>query len=341
MSTPDDVWEWISKPLEELKKGYTDNPTQPWAERRQTFLQKLELSDASEDPVVEQLLERLDESSEADRNRILGSDELDSMAKQLVQEHGASQEAAEGEAAYDEQVWQTYLEENGPEWDGTEDNWEEFQTWFAYDAGEHGLSTPAAELLALLTPQTAAERIATFAEYGVTITPPQEAGDEAGYDEQEWQTYLEENGPEWDGTEDSWEGFRTWFAYDAGEHGLSTPAAELLALLTPQTAAERIATFAEYGVTITAPEQADWADEAAPAPAEEELGAQEPAAQAQAGPGPGEQEEPGLETQRPDLTSEQIDTIMKEVLAKNKDKGFEKIPPARRKELMDQVLGRR
>ena len=260
MSTPDDVWEWISHPLEELKKGYTDDPTQPWAERRQTFLQKLELSDASEDPVVEQLLERLDESSEADRNRILGSDELDSMAKQLVQEHGASQEAAEGEAAYDEQEWQTYLEENGPEWDGTEDNWEEFQTWFAYDAGEHGLSTPAAELLALLTPQTAAERIATFAE---------------------------------------------------------------------------------YGVTITAPEQADWADEAAPAPAEEELGAQEPAAQAQAGPGPGEQEEPGLETQRPDLTSEQIDTIMKEVLAKNKDKGFEKIPPARRKELMDQVLGRR
>jgi hypothetical protein len=263
MSTPDDVWEWIRPPLEELKQGDNADPDMPWEERRQTFLRELELSDASQHPVVELLLQRLDESPEEERNRILGSDELNSMAYQLAQEHGAGQEAAGGEAAYDEA---------------------------------------------------------------------------APYDEQAWQAYLAENGPLWDGTEDSWEQFRDWFAYDAGQHGLSTPAAALLDYLTPQPAADRIATFAQYGVTITAPEQAAWADEAAPAPAEEE-----PAAQAQAGPGPGEQEEPGQqpgqEPQRPDLTPQQIESIMDQVLAQNKE--FEKISAERRKELMDQVLGGR
>jgi hypothetical protein len=355
MSTPDDVWEWIRPPLEELKQGYTADPDMPWEERRQTFLRELELSDASQHPVVEQLLQRLDESPEEERNRILGSDELNSMAYQLAQEHGAGQEAAGGEAGYDEaapydeaagydeQAWQAYLAENGPQWDGTEDSWEQFRQWFGYYAGERGLSTPATAFLDYLTPQPAADRIATFAQYGVMITPPQAAGDGAGYDEQAWQAYLAENGPQWDGTEDSWEQFREWFAYYAGERGLSTPATALLDYLTPQPAADRIATFAQYGVAITAPEQAAWADEAAPAPAEEEPAAQEPAAQAQAGPGPGEQgepgQQPGQEPQRPDLSPEQIKTIMDQVVAQ--DEEFEKISPERRRELMDQVLGGR
>jgi hypothetical protein len=44
--------------------------------------------------VVEELLERLEKAPEEERNRILGGDELDSMAYRLVQEHGAGQEAA-------------------------------------------------------------------------------------------------------------------------------------------------------------------------------------------------------------------------------------------------------
>ena len=160
MSTPDAVWEWIRPPLEELKQGYNADPGQPWEERRQTFLRELGLSDASQDPVVEQLLEQLDESPEEERNRILGSDELDSMAYQLAQEHGAGQEAAGDEASYDEQAWQAYLAENGPQWDGTEDSWEPFRQWFAYYANERGLTTPATAFLDYLTPQPAADRIA-------------------------------------------------------------------------------------------------------------------------------------------------------------------------------------
>jgi hypothetical protein len=253
MSTVESIWDWIRPPLEELKQDYSAEPDKPWEERRQFFLERLGLHDADENPVVEQLLQRLDEATEEERDRILGSDELDSMAYESVQQHGASQEVA-GDEAYDEQAWQAYLAENGPQWDGTEESWEQFRQWFAYYADERGLSSPATVLLDYLTPQPAAERIATFAQYGVTITPTAEVGPgeaAAGYDEQAWQAYLAENGPQWDGTEESWEQFRQWFAYYADERGLSSPATALLDYLTPQPAAERIATFAQYGVTIT------------------------------------------------------------------------------------------
>jgi hypothetical protein len=122
-----------------------------------------------------------------------------------------------------------------------------------------------------LTPQPAAERITIFAQYGVTITPaPGAAGDGAGYDEQAWQAYLAQNGPQWDGTEESWEQFRQWFAYYASEQGLGTPATAFLDYLTPQPAAERITTFAQYGVTIMPAQEA-----AAQQPTAAEQGGQE------------------------------------------------------------------
>lgn len=180
MSTPDAVWEWIRPPLEELKQGYTDDPGKPWEELRQAFLSELGLQNASQNPVVEQLLEQLDEASEEERNTILGGDELDSLAYEIVQEHTAGDEAAgAGEAGYDEQAWQAYLAENGPQWDGTEESWDQFRQWFGYYADQQGLAAPATALLEYLTPQPAAERIAAFAQYGVTITPAKEAAGQA------------------------------------------------------------------------------------------------------------------------------------------------------------------
>ena len=41
-----------------------------------------------------------------------------------------------------------------------------------------------------------------------------------GYDEAAWQAFLAENGPRWDGTDDSWQPFREWFAYTAAAQGL-------------------------------------------------------------------------------------------------------------------------
>jgi hypothetical protein len=254
-----------------MKQDYNADPVKPWEERRESFLRQLGLNDARQDPVIQELLERLDEAPEEERNRILGSDELDSMADEIVRQHAPVQGEAGDGAGYDEQAWQAYLAQNGPQWDGTEESWEQFGQWFAYYAAEQGLGTPATAFLDYLAPQPAAERIATFAQYGVTITPAGgAAGDGAAYDEQAWQAYLAQNGPQWDGTEESWEQFGQWFAYYAAEQGLTTPATAFLDYLAPQPAAERITTFAQYGVAITPPQEA-----AAREPAAAEQGGQE------------------------------------------------------------------
>jgi hypothetical protein len=178
MSTPDDLLRWIHPPLEEMKQAYGADPGKPWEERRESFLRQLGLSDAGEYPVVQELLDRLDEVSQEERNRILGSDELDSMAYELVQRHAAGQGEGGDGAAYDEEAWQAYLAQNGPRWDGTEESWGQFREWFGYYADQQGLGVPATQYLDYFTAQPAAERITAFAQYGVTITPPQPTGAE-------------------------------------------------------------------------------------------------------------------------------------------------------------------
>ena len=84
---------------------------------------------------------------------------------------------------------------------------------------------------------------------------PAEVAD-AGYDEQAWFAYLAENGPRWDGTDESWPGFREWFVHYAAEAGLHVPATLFLDHLEPMAAADRVTMFAEYGVTIQVPEPA-------------------------------------------------------------------------------------
>lgn len=193
MPTVDDVLGWIRPPLEEMKQEYAADPGKPWEERREFFLRQLGLHDASQDPVVRELLEHLDQTPEDERNKLLGSDELDSMVYELARQHSAVQETVHAEgghetahqepAAYDEQAWQAFLTQNGPQWDGTEASWDQFRQWFEYYAAEQNLGVPAAALLDYLAAHPAAERIAAFAQYGVTIQtpPPQEAtsGDRA------------------------------------------------------------------------------------------------------------------------------------------------------------------
>lgn len=157
---------------------------------------------------MREFLEHLDQTPEDDRNKLLGSDELDSMVYELAQQHelaqqlqqraavqetfpweGGHETAHQEPAAYDEQAWQAFLTQNGPQWDGTEASWDQFRQWFEYHAADRGVGAPAAALLDYLATQPAAERVATFAQYGVTIQapPPQEApsGDRAATAEEE------------------------------------------------------------------------------------------------------------------------------------------------------------
>jgi hypothetical protein len=251
MPTVDDLWASIGEPLAELKAEFTADPAVPWTELRQSFLTELG-QDVGQSPAIQQFLQQLDAMTDVDRNSILASDRLESLAYSLVEQNASGDESADDGPAYDEQAWQDYLTENGPQWDGTDEGWDQFREWFSYYAAEQQLAEPASELLDYLETQSAADRITTFASYGVTITPPQwGSADLPSYDEEAWQALLAENGPAWDGTDETWQEFCDWFAYYAEQQGLAGPATELLGYLSAQPVAQRIGTFAEYGVTIS------------------------------------------------------------------------------------------
>ncbi len=73
-------------------------------------------------------------------------------------------------ATFDESEWQSFLSENGPLWLGTEETWQPWRDWFAHAAAERGLSEPATGFLTWLDTQP--DKVAAFASYGITITPP-------------------------------------------------------------------------------------------------------------------------------------------------------------------------
>lgn len=201
MPSADDIWEWIRTPLEELKNDLGAEPDKPWETRRAEFLEHLGLSEPSQYPVIEHLLEHLDQLAEDDRANLISSGEIDSLAYQLAQQYdvgdghqdaGHAEPAAAETSGYDEQAWHAYLAENGPYWNGTEEAWDQFREWFIYHATERGLGEPATSLLDHLTAQPAAERITTFAQYGVTITPKASEPEPDGLSHEDIETAMAE-----------------------------------------------------------------------------------------------------------------------------------------------------
>jgi len=77
------------------------------------------------------------------------------------------------------------------------------------------------------------------------------------YDENTWFAYLAEHGARWDGTAESWDGFRVWLVHHATEAGVGTPAGLLVDYLGPMAVADRITMLGQYGVAITRPETAE------------------------------------------------------------------------------------
>jgi len=123
---------------------------------------------------------------------------------------------------------------------------------------------PAAESLELALREIAdpAAALAELCAYGPAaaaarhlelVEAAQAGGEPAGTDEDEdaWNAYLAQNGPAWDGAEESWPGFRDWFVYYADEAGVSRTAAAFLAYA--DQAADKRGVFAEYGVGIASP----------------------------------------------------------------------------------------
>jgi hypothetical protein len=78
---------------------------------------------------------------------------------------------------------------------------------------------------------------------------PESDGGTTATDE-DWFAFLAENGPHWDGQEESWAQFREWFAYHAQERGLDASADGFLAAAE---SGDKHAVFAAYGIAVPTP----------------------------------------------------------------------------------------
>jgi hypothetical protein len=182
MATVEELWAWISPPLQDLAAERSGDPDKPWTELRERFV-----AATGQHPLSDELVRQLDELSDDDRSALLDNkDRLDELAYRITEQNadtaaesgadsGAESGAAPAAGGYDEAAWHQYLLENGAQWDGTEASWPQFAEWFRYYADQKGLSEPATGLMTYLESQSAAERIATLAQYGVTIAAPEHA----------------------------------------------------------------------------------------------------------------------------------------------------------------------
>jgi hypothetical protein len=101
------------------------------------------------------------------------------------------------DVAYDEQAWQTFLVEHGARWDGTADAWDQFRTWFLYEAEQHQLAAPATGFITYAESQQ--DKTAVFAQYQVPLAAAeQQPATNAGAfpktrhgDSGEWVEYLD------------------------------------------------------------------------------------------------------------------------------------------------------
>jgi hypothetical protein len=95
-----------------------------------------------------------------------------------------------------------------------------------------------------------------------TLLPIDSESDEAEAeqgDDSAWYAFLAENGPRWDGSEDSWQRFQQWFLYYAEQARVGTQARAFTDYVDGSP--DKRAVFAQYGVTIVDAAQPEAASE--------------------------------------------------------------------------------
>jgi len=159
MANVDETWAAVYPPLQELKA----QPDLPWDERRAAFLGKLGLAEPAQDPVVHAFILHVEDLPDSQRDDLLRGDEAETLLYGFVEQY------SDDSSAEDDSPWESFLEEKGPYWDGTEDSWAQFYEWFAYEAEQAGVGQQANDLLAELAGQDIEDRITTFGRKGVRI----------------------------------------------------------------------------------------------------------------------------------------------------------------------------
>lgn len=152
------------------------DPGANWESFRQQLMEQAPAQGFSSD-TAEAFAERVaasvsDPLSEVAQIATLGGDSAAALYEEAV---GAEQAAGGYEPAadtqvYDEAVWNEYLAQNGPMWNGSEEAWPAFVEWFNYNAAEVGQSEAAAGFISYV--EQSPDKAAAFAQYGITIAAP-------------------------------------------------------------------------------------------------------------------------------------------------------------------------
>jgi len=178
----------------------------------------------------------------------------------------SADEAEDDDAA--RQAFVNYLTEYSAYWDGTEENWDEFVNT-VQDFALETYPRHAQDFFDQAAAST--DKVALFAEYGITIASGEESAEGTPEDaegEGLWAAAVEAYGPawaEWDGSEEGWEQYRDWF-YDATNNDNPESYAVAYEKLNPLNElglAQRVAALRDFGFTVTVEAAEAAADEAA------------------------------------------------------------------------------
>lgn len=142
-------------------------------------------SSAGVDPqTVEQFVQQMSSTDSAPLDTIGSLVDLGSQLPTLYQQLTApttsqrDQSAQDSHAAtstgYDQSAWQSFLSQNGPYWNGDDTAWEQFRSWFRYQADQQQLTDPAAGFLSYVESQQ--DKTSAFAQYGIQIMNSSDTG---------------------------------------------------------------------------------------------------------------------------------------------------------------------
>ena len=147
------------------------------------------------------------------------------------------------EDAYDPDEWNAFLAEYTERsgWTGDEEAWPAYREFLLYYADERGFTGPTTSFLDAA--EDASDRAAFFEQYGISLGYPEEELDA-------WYPFLAEHAVEWDGQDATWPRFRRSFLEAADAAGLTAVAIGFLDYAEGEP--DRVAFFAQYGVTIGA-----------------------------------------------------------------------------------------
>jgi hypothetical protein len=135
---------------------------------------------------VEQFVEHMSANDSAPVDTV---ERMTQLGTELPAHHAELTATQEDDTA----AWQAFLPEHGARWDGQEASWDQFRTWFLYEAGQQGAEQSATAFITYAESQP--DKVAVFAEYGVTIASETAAEDafpevKPG-DSGEWVDYLD------------------------------------------------------------------------------------------------------------------------------------------------------